>query len=45
MKVAILDTGLPEAHPHFKYVAERSDWTDERSAEDGDPLPLPTVSG
>ena len=29
VKVAILDTGLPAEHPHFRFVAERSDWTDE----------------
>ena len=35
VKVAIFDTGLPENHPHFRNVMERTDWTDEKTAEDG----------
>ncbi|CAK8693279.1 unnamed protein product [Clavelina lepadiformis] len=35
VKVAIFDTGLPENHPHFRNIMERTDWTDEKTAEDG----------
>lgn len=34
VNVAVFDTGLEENHPHFKYVRERIDWTDERDASD-----------
>lgn len=35
MKVAIFDTGLTSFHPHFKKVAERTDWTGDGDFEDG----------
>ena len=35
VKVAIFDTGLPRNHPHFRRVRDRSNWTDEKSLEDG----------
>lgn len=35
MKVAIFDTGLPQNHRHFRRVRDRSNWTDEKSLEDG----------
>ena len=34
VNVAIFDTGLEKDHPHFKYVIERIDWTDEKNADD-----------
>ena len=33
--MAIFDTGLPQNHPHFRHVRDRSNWTDEKSLEDG----------
>lgn len=35
MKVAIFDTGLSMSHPHFKRVAERTDWTGDSELDDG----------
>lgn len=35
VKVAIFDTGLSIAHPHFKNVAERTDWTGDGNLDDG----------
>ncbi|CAI8016901.1 Membrane-bound transcription factor site-1 protease [Geodia barretti] len=35
VRVAIFDTGLPQNHPHFRHVRDRSNWTDEKSLEDG----------
>ncbi|XP_046398458.1 membrane-bound transcription factor site-1 protease [Ischnura elegans] len=35
VRVAIFDTGLPKGHPHFRRVQERTDWTHERTLEDG----------
>ena len=35
VKVAVFDTGLPQNHPHFRRVRDRSNWTDEKSLEDG----------
>ena len=35
MKVAVFDTGIPETHSHFYNVKERTDWTGEKTAEDG----------
>ncbi|XP_054278067.1 membrane-bound transcription factor site-1 protease-like [Macrosteles quadrilineatus] len=35
VKVAVFDTGLSKTHPHFKRIAERTDWTNEKSLEDG----------
>ncbi|KAH3757854.1 membrane-bound transcription factor site-1 protease [Pelomyxa schiedti] len=34
IKVAIFDTGLEEDHPHFKFVEERTNWTDEPQLDD-----------
>jgi membrane-bound transcription factor site-1 protease len=35
VKVAIFDTGLPKNHPHFKRISERTDWTNEKTLDDG----------
>ncbi|XP_050538541.1 membrane-bound transcription factor site-1 protease isoform X2 [Daktulosphaira vitifoliae] len=35
VKVAIFDTGLSLSHPHFKKVAERTDWTGDGTLDDG----------
>lgn len=35
MKVAIFDTGLSISHPHFKRIAERTDWTGDGDLDDG----------
>ncbi|KAH8370368.1 hypothetical protein KR093_003164, partial [Drosophila rubida] len=35
VKVAIFDTGLTQNHPHFRNVKERSNWTNEKSLDDG----------
>ncbi|XP_030372452.1 membrane-bound transcription factor site-1 protease [Scaptodrosophila lebanonensis] len=35
VKVAIFDTGLTQNHPHFRNVKERTNWTNEKSVEDG----------
>ncbi|RZF34472.1 hypothetical protein LSTR_LSTR014091 [Laodelphax striatellus] len=35
VKVAVFDTGLAEGHPHFRHLAERTDWTNERTMDDG----------
>lgn len=35
IKVAIFDTGLAKNHPHFKRVKERTNWTNEKSLDDG----------
>ncbi|GAB6026455.1 Membrane-bound transcription factor site-1 protease, variant 3 [Chamberlinius hualienensis] len=35
VKVAVFDTGLAKNHPHFKKVTERTDWTNEKTLEDG----------
>jgi membrane-bound transcription factor site-1 protease len=35
VKVAVFDTGLSKAHPHFKRVVERTNWTSERTLDDG----------
>lgn len=35
VKVAIFDTGLSKAHPHFKKIKERTNWTNEKSLSDG----------
>lgn len=34
VRVAIFDTGLPKNHPHFKFVKERTDWTNEKTLVD-----------
>lgn len=31
----MFDTGLSEKHPHFKNVKERTNWTNERTLDDG----------
>nr|XP_039254753.1 membrane-bound transcription factor site-1 protease-like isoform X1 [Styela clava] len=35
IKVAIFDTGLPEHNSNFKYVKERTNWTNEKMLNDG----------
>ncbi|XP_060535660.1 membrane-bound transcription factor site-1 protease isoform X2 [Cylas formicarius] len=35
VKVAIFDTGLSKNHPHFKKIKERTNWTNEKTYEDG----------
>lgn len=35
IRVAIFDTGLAKNHPHFKQVKERTNWTNEKSLDDG----------
>ena len=37
MKVAIFDTGLHKHHPHFKNIKDRTNWTNEKSMDDGKP--------
>lgn len=38
VRVAVFDTGLSEKHPHFKNVKERTNWTNERTLDDGELL-------
>jgi membrane-bound transcription factor site-1 protease len=35
VKVAIFDTGLTKGHPHFRKVVERTNWTNEKTLDDG----------
>jgi membrane-bound transcription factor site-1 protease len=35
VRVAIFDTGLSKTHPHFRKVKERTNWTNEKTLEDG----------
>lgn len=35
VKVAIFDTGLRKDHPHFRYIRERTNWTNENTLDDG----------
>lgn len=35
IKTAIFDTGLAKNHPHFRRVKERTNWTNEKSLDDG----------
>lgn len=35
IKVAVFDTGLAKDHPHFKRVKERTNWTNEKTLDDG----------
>ena len=35
VKVAIFDTGVHQHHPHFRNIAERTNWTDEDQLDDG----------
>ena len=34
IRIAIFDTGLSVTHPHFRTVAERTNWTDEPQLDD-----------
>lgn len=36
--MAVFDTGLSEKHPHFKNVKERTNWTNEKTLDDGKTL-------
>lgn len=33
--MAIFDTGLSKNHPHFKKIKERTNWTNEKTYDDG----------
>ncbi|CAG0912859.1 unnamed protein product, partial [Notodromas monacha] len=33
--VAVFDTGLSKNHPHFKKIKERTNWTNEKTLDDG----------
>ena len=35
VKVAVFDTGLAKTHPHFKKIKERTNWTSEKTLDDG----------
>jgi membrane-bound transcription factor site-1 protease len=35
VKVAVFDTGLAQTHPHFKKIKERTNWTTEKTLDDG----------
>ncbi|CAG0885029.1 unnamed protein product [Darwinula stevensoni] len=35
VKVAVFDTGLSKNHPHFKKIKERTNWTNEKTLDDG----------
>uniref|UniRef100_A0A1I8EJ84 Peptidase_S8 domain-containing protein n=1 Tax=Wuchereria bancrofti TaxID=6293 RepID=A0A1I8EJ84_WUCBA len=35
VKVAVFDTGLGKHHPHFRQIVERTDWTNEKTVDDG----------
>ncbi len=35
VKVAVFDTGLAKSHKHFKKIKERTNWTNERTFDDG----------
>ncbi|XP_077982093.1 membrane-bound transcription factor site-1 protease-like isoform X2 [Glandiceps talaboti] len=35
IKVAVFDTGLNENHSHFKKIKERTNWTNEKTLDDG----------
>ena len=41
VKVAIFDTGLPKDHPHFRKVMDRTNWTEEKTLDDGKQILLP----
>ena len=36
IKVAIFDTGLPKNHPHFRKIKDRTNWTEEKTLDDGE---------
>ncbi len=33
--MAVFDTGLAKSHPHFRKTRERTNWTNEKTFEDG----------
>ncbi|XP_018320423.1 membrane-bound transcription factor site-1 protease isoform X2 [Agrilus planipennis] len=35
IKVAVFDTGLSKTHPHFRKIKERTNWTNEKTLDDG----------
>lgn len=35
IRVAVFDTGLARDHPHFRRVKERTNWTNEKTLDDG----------
>ncbi|KAK3868639.1 hypothetical protein Pcinc_025981 [Petrolisthes cinctipes] len=35
VRVAVFDTGLSKSHPHFKRIKERTNWTNEKTLDDG----------
>ena len=35
VKVAVFDTGIAKNHPHFRKIKERTNWTSEKSLDDG----------
>jgi len=35
VRVAVFDTGLSKTHPHFRRIKERTNWTNEKTLEDG----------
>nr|CAD7194247.1 unnamed protein product [Timema douglasi] len=35
IKVAVFDTGLAKTHPHFRKIKERTNWTNEKTLDDG----------
>lgn len=35
IKVAVFDTGLSKNHPHFRKIKERTNWTNEKTLDDG----------
>ncbi|OQR71691.1 membrane-bound transcription factor site-1 protease-like [Tropilaelaps mercedesae] len=35
VRVAVFDTGLGANHPHFRGLLERTDWTNEKTTDDG----------
>nr|CAD7440507.1 unnamed protein product [Timema bartmani] len=35
VKVAVFDTGLAKTHPHFRKIKERTNWTNEKTLDDG----------
>ncbi|KJE95552.1 membrane-bound transcription factor protease [Capsaspora owczarzaki ATCC 30864] len=34
VRTAVFDTGLAKSHPHFKNIADRTDWTNESTMDD-----------
>ncbi|CAH1170188.1 unnamed protein product [Phaedon cochleariae] len=35
VRVAVFDTGLSKSHPHFRKIKERTNWTNEKTFDDG----------